>query len=247
MATDIIQGIAARQNMPTRTTEGQYSNVVTDGRGAAFVADRWPGRKNYSLYDQAARFYAATNGTPVITQANQTALVATTPFMVVTNNATEAQGTHIYFDYLELTSTTHGAGASDLWMAVRVDAQNVTRYTSGGSTLTATNTNNHVTATSNAVIKFGAITAAAASANVKNLGYHQVRQGLGAAGDKYILDFGGAPENTGLGQISTTVGRFRVPTEGVTLAPGSSALIYNFAASHSTAYTFEAQFTYWEF
>ncbi len=247
MATDNIQGLATRTTLPNRTTEGQYSLVATDGRGAMLTSDRWPGRKNYSLPDCAARYFATTNGTPIITQASQTAFVATTPFMVITNNATEAQGTHLYLDTLELTTTTHGAGATDLWMAIKVDGQGVSRYTSGGSTLTSAVTTNHVTATSNAVIKFGAITAPAASANVKNMGYHQVRQGLGAAGDKYILDFGGAPENTGVGQVSTTVGRFRVPCEGVVLAPQSACLLYNFASGHTTAYTFEVNFSYWEF
>lgn len=198
-------------------------------------------------------YFTATNptaGTGVISGV-VTSLADTTPLLLIRNNNGANSGVKIYLDWLKLQVTVVGIGHTAPHIAVKKDfGQNVNRYTSGGSTITPQpvgRTKGGVIPTSNALIYFGAITAAAAG-DARLIESFRVKGAIEVLLDTFMFDFGAPvvqPQN-GLVDNSTTIshGLFNMPP--VEIDPQEWAAIHWWGASLSTGTTFAFTLGYLE-
>ncbi len=248
---DLINCWAVGNNgLPAPTTEGAQRPIRSSNRGE-LITQPLHGMKMYPVADEGSYYKAnsPTPGTGIIDTAALTAFVATTPTAVIYNsNATVngVPGKSIYLDYMRLTVTAAGTSGTNWFQQHYIDQIN--RYTSGGSLLTAVNPNALSTATSGAVIHFGAITAPAAGANVRLVDHELGRTVIKVIGDTYLFDFGGSARASNAG----------MPTDGtlqlnkvftcapIVIGPGCSWVWYEWAASQGTAAGFEVNIGYTE-
>jgi hypothetical protein len=162
----------------------------------------------------------------------QTGYVATTPTMTIFNNGTNK----IYLDFLTLFMTVGGASLTSWRWAMYGDTTN--RYTSGGTVAAVVNRPDMSLATftaSAAVIYFGAITAAAAGANVRFLGKGIFRNAIPVVGDMYTLNFGSVEQGMSQSQDSGTnsiAQMFAAPP--VIIWPGFFWALYTWGPSMAT-------------
>jgi hypothetical protein len=200
-------------------------------------------RKAHNLADEGS-YFVTNNAQTGVAMTTTSAFSATAPFVVV-QNGNPVGGRNIYLDYINLVCTVAGTAASGLtYTGAALYIDSILRYTSGGSQLTAINSPNMgaVNAKSGATIYAGAITAAAASGNVRALsGLRVARPALSGTvatvvGDTLCFNFGGVEGGSG-GNISITAGVASIvpiPMPPVVIPPQSSALLYLFYAASGT-------------
>jgi len=124
-----------------------------------------------------------------LTGTAQTAWVATTPTMTIRNSGAAGQRS-IYMDFIQVNILTQG-GATGTHVQGGLVTDTITRYSSAGSALTAiTNAKVGDTTTSNAVIHIGAISALAASTDVRYMSRFGLKNAREAVGDQYTIKFG---------------------------------------------------------
>ena len=194
-----------------------------------------------SINDEA-NYFVANNAQTGVAMTTTTAFSATAPFLILQNNAATG-GKKIILDYAALVTTAAGSAASGLTSiqaAVYID--DIVRYSSGGTDLSAKiySPNMSVTPTSIAKVYAGAITAAAAGANVRPIaGLRILRPTVSATvadvvGETKFFTFrGGDPATQG----SITVANANiipVPMPPIEIGPQQSALIYVFYAAGGT-------------
>lgn len=197
-------------------------------------------------------YYVAVNATIstgiTIGGDTQTAWVVTTPSIVLYNGAstTSTSAKSIIPDYIKMLVTSAGTAAAAFHYAVAIDTTN--RWTSGGTAIVPTNVNGSISTATSAVLHVGAITAPAASANVRYTGRGVFRAAIPVANDQYILAFGAsdiAASNSG-DVAGTTVCNHVCHTSPVIVPPGGSLLVYTWGASMSNSPEVEFEMGYWE-
>ncbi len=189
----------------------------------------------------SANYYVAitpTGGAGIIT-GNPTALVQTTPALIVFN----AGLLNVYLLYLKLSSTVVGGGASIHNFTHSVDQGN--RLSSGGTQLTVNNTNIMSNTKSSVQATFGALTAGAATANARNLGNDFFRSGADVVGDVYEFQYG-APFGAGVGSQVATVANFVKATSAICLQPQSCYILNIWAGTFTQGITYEVQLAFAE-
>jgi hypothetical protein len=190
----------------------------------------------------SANYYVAVTATPGTGQVtgNPTSLVATTPALVVFNGGL----LNVYLLYLRLSSTVVGGGAATKNFTHQVDQGN--RFTSGGAALTINNTNIMSGSKSSVQANFGAITAPAASANVRSIGNDWFRVALAdVVGDVYEFQYGAAA-GAAVGSSPATVANFVHAAPAIVLQPQSSYLLNIWSATFSAGITFEVELGFCE-
>lgn len=209
-----------------------------------------PGVKNYNAADQGA-YYTFTNPTPGtgIISGVVTSLADTTPLLIIKNNNQQGSGVNVYLDYLKLVVSVIGVGHTVPFVALKIDrSQSVTRYSSGGSTITpAASSANASNTTGSSQVFFGALTAASAG-NAALLASHRIKGAIEVVLDSFTFDFGPCeqqPQN-GLADNTTTISHGYFPMPPVVLGPQMHALIHYWGASMSTGTTFFVNGGYWE-
>jgi hypothetical protein len=162
------------------TRLGRYGEVMTMPVTAG----------TYSIADEGQYFVAATAtpGTAYnLAGATQTAWVATTPTYTVKNNDAES-AKRLYIDFVRIVFATAGTAGTRIEGAAIID--NVTRYSSGGTALTAYNVNmDSTTASISTSIFAGAVTATAATAP-RYVCRFALKTAIAIAGDTATVNFG---------------------------------------------------------
>jgi hypothetical protein len=195
-------------------------------------------------YAEAGKYFTAMNTTPGtgIISGVTTALVNTTPYILFYNGNTVASGIRCYLDFLFLHCTVIGASESRLEATLQLDTfQGVSRYTSGGSSITPTNTNSDSGNASNVSFKAGALTVAAAGNN-KNIANYTLSTAIPLVEDQWAFDFGGSGGFHGGGNViadSASTGHHRqYAAPPVVVGPGEHFLLNTWGASMGTGVTF---------
>lgn len=174
-----------------------------------------------------------------------TAWVATTPSILIVNNDTGAAfggsaviktGTkRIALDQIWLRVTGAGAGLTTLECAIIID--DINRYASGGTDVSANSTSadDRNNPASIAKVYYGATASAADSARV--VGRAILRGAIPVVNDQYILDFGamgvGGESASAISGTAVIAQAFKIPP--LVIGAGQSALIYLWATSMSTS------------
>lgn len=221
-------------------------NQIADQNGVSYQV----GMLETGRYPRAAlgQYFRATNpsfGTG-IAAAVVTGFVATTPLMTIVNGASTG-GVSIYLDYIKLMCTAAGASSTQAHMGVVLDLTN--RYSSGGTLLTGAPVNTGASTTAQASIHFGAVTATAASANVRLLGRDIIKTQATPCwviGDEVFIKC----ENTDTPAGATNgaaANIYPAPAGPIIIAPGHSFLLYQWNANNATTPpSWEVEIAWWE-
>jgi hypothetical protein len=192
-----------------------------------------------SLADEGS-YFAAMTATPStaynLTGATQTAFVATTPTILIFNNELANSYKRYYLDTARICWVAAPTAPTAVHGCVIVDTGN--RYSSGGTALVVANVNDDDSKSSLATVYGGAITAVAASANVRYLHRFTLSSAIPAAGETYELAFGEQSLMTSA-QKGAAVGP-------VVIGPQQSALIYLWLPSQTATGTGELSLDWWE-
>jgi hypothetical protein len=190
------------------------------------------------------RYFVATNPTPgtAIAQTIQTSFLATNALCTIFNG-NAAGGARIYLDYIRLIVGTAAASATSCELAAVLDKIN--RFSSGGSAITPVCSN--LDASNNntgAVINFGAVTAAAASA-ARIVSRITVKPSIQLTKDSYVIKFG-APAGQG-STVPSAVGIIGQDAPPIVIAPQGSLVLHVWnPANSATAPTYEFELGYFE-
>ncbi len=183
-----------------------------------------------SAADTGNYFHASTNtpGTAyTLTGATQTGFVATTPTFVMTNGSASVK---VYPDYVRFNMATAGTAGTRIEAVVVIDS--AARYSSGGTALTAYNTNmNSAIASVVTPIEAGAVTATAATAP-RYVCRGVLKTAIPAAGDTYLIKFSSDSDS------GTTIQQ-AISCPAVVLGQNQSLLVYTWLPSQSAAPTGE--------
>jgi hypothetical protein len=205
------------------------------------------GKGAYGLADEGSYFMATnpTPGTGIDGIAAADGYDATEALLTVYNAASTSTDTRIYLDYLRLYSTLAPTSATDIAWVHEIDTAQ--RYSSGGSAITEVNVNGASTQTSSATIYFGAITAAAATAN-RLLGGGILRTVISVVGDIYTFDYGAANKASLCGAVmeGTTVASLTIPCCPVVLGPANTYVFQLNGTSQAAKQNHEFELGFWE-
>ena len=192
-----------------------------------------------SSYCDEGFYFVANNAQTAEAMTAASAFSATAPYLVIENGnpAPTGEGAgpskNIVVDYIRLLATAAGGATSGLsYVAFALYLDSTLRYSSGGTALTAYNSNMNSQNASAATIYAGAVTASAASANVRPLvGQASMRPAVSASvacvvGDQFLLDFGSI-EGGMAGSITVSNAEMiSIPVPPVLIGPQQSALLY---------------------
>jgi hypothetical protein len=231
------------KEMPSRNLDGSDAYARLGSRGEVMGIPLTCTK--HGLAEEGS-YYVATNATistPItLTGATCTAWVATTPTVVLVNAHTTA---NVIPDYIKFHIVGAGTAEAALHYAILLDRAN--RYTSGGTAIVPSNVNTGISTSTSSLLYVGAITAPAASANVRQVGRGLFRNAIAVANDQYILSFGASDVAASAPQLASTTSIMQTfPAPPVVVSPGSSLLVYLWGASMSAAPTAEFEMGFWE-
>lgn len=257
MATEVlIKGSVSRALAQRNVSNARDGVPVRLGPYAELVIQS-PVRKQYALAEEGS-YFLANNGQAGIATPAVAAFGATTPVCVIYNTGTpqDDQAPAICLDYIALITTAAGSFASagvNLQAAIYLDQTD--RYTSGGTDLTSliVSPNSDASKKSVAKVRFGNITAAAATGNVRALaGLRILRPVVSATvadvvGETKYLNFGGVEGSLNGSITVANANVIPIPLPPVRIGPGACALIY-FIMNGTTpaAVSFAPEFGWWE-
>jgi hypothetical protein len=259
MATEVLAKGRVSRNLPQADTDGvRDGEPVRVGRyDEQFVIPII--RKQHALVDEGSYFITTNASQTGILSSPATAWVATTPACIIYNQDSPNQPApkRINLDYINLCTTVVGSAASALvnvQMAIYTDLGN--RYTSGGTEITANIMSPSTDLPKNSLAKvyFGAITAAAATGNVKAVVPLRVVRPcvsttvVDVVGETKWFNFGGV-EGALNGSITIANANFiTVPLPAIQIGPGYCALIYIWqnVGGTNVAATYAPEIAWWE-
>lgn len=238
---DRIQGKASAV-LPTRVAQDTIYDVRVSPYGD--VMSQPVGKSRATLAEEGSYYIAvnATPGTGVAGIAAANGYDATEALCTILNAASSSKT--IVLDYIKLSVTAAGTNGTDLRWDAHLDTGS--RYTSGGSVITAANAKVGGAA-SQGTIQFGAVVAPAATADVLRIGGNELRSVIKVIGDQYTFDFGGDPvQGSGAPANGTLAANLATQCAPVILAPGKSFILTLNSASQSVAASYEFEIGYWE-
>jgi hypothetical protein len=219
--------------------------VTADGAGFAYARSNKYGELIVRDFDEEVAAIEgswgvlanATPGTGIASQASITSYDATKDILHILNGETAKR---LIIKYIKIFVGTVPGGSGTQKYEILVDTQ--TGLTSGGTALTKKRTNLAVASSlGNVTATAGALTTVAASANaIRGVYSGELRNGVGLAGDTFLLTFGRTRDMSGFLLPATTVGEQRTLPHGpLVIAPGGACRLSHYGASLSTAATFE--------
>lgn len=233
------------KEIPSRNLDGSDAYARLGSRGDVMSIPLTSTK--HGLAEEGSYFVAtnATISTPItLTGATCTAWVATTPTVVLVNGNTTG-GANVIPDYIKFQIVGAGTAEAAVQYAVLLDSTN--RYTSGGTAIVPKNANMGISTSTASLLYVGAITAPAASANVRQVGRGLFRNAIAVANDQYILSFGASDVSASASQLASTTSIMQTfPAPPVVVNPGGSLLVYLWGASMSAAPTAEFEMGFWE-
>ena len=143
-------------------------------------------------------YYVAKNptaATGLATIAAPTTISDTSPFVMIKGPTTV--GKRFFLDYLRLTCTAPGTGATKLYAVVHID--DTKADPTGGTQLVLNCVNQQIANAAESKIFAGPLVAAAASGNVRELIATLLKNAIPAAGDTYLMKFGGIDQGVSTG------------------------------------------------
>lgn len=201
------------------------------------------GKESYFTYNNP------TVGTGIALNADPTAISATEAALIVDNSANRLNGDnhHVIIDYIKLTCTAAGTGATKARLALYID--NINRYSSGGTELTGRSTSydtssSYTDRTPKGKVYFGDLTATAAS-SAKHVGTILLKSDTEAApcfvvDDSFFISHFVEPSFQQDGATNPVVSaKFKVPY--TVLGPGASLIVAPLFPSQSAASSFEIE------
>lgn len=241
-----IHGITYRQSQPGIAADGSQKQVRIDQYGSQHV------RSELQAWAEEGSYYRALgSATPMtgIAQAITTTFSATAVPLVMVNGSSTLR---IIPHYIRLTCTAAGSTTSASQFAISTDTAN--RYSSGGTDLSTFvfNANSGLgPASALSVIRFGTVTAAAASA-ARYLSQGQLKVQAApcwTVGDEILITFGD-PSNAGAaGLLSGTAATSILKNVGpVVLGGQNHSLILHLwnTANATTAPSWAPEIAWWE-
>lgn len=230
-----ITGLVGRLlSTPGLGNEGVEKYMRLDKRGDVIVVPVLSGFQGAAMEGSYYVARTATIGTGIAAGAvGQTAWVATTPSLYI-HNGESAGGKYMSLDFIKLTASVAGASLTDYQYACFVDGG--ARWTSGGTQLTnVKNANMDVAAASSATVYFGAITAPAATADVRQLARGYFHTAIPVILDQYILKFGGVSADMSMATLAGTAASITsLPCAPAVIGPGDSFLMYLWGTAMAT-------------
>jgi hypothetical protein len=151
-----------------------------------------------------------------------------------------------YLDFIEIEVVTAPTnGAKDNW-AAQLDT-GATRVSSGGTALTAVNSNMQSTRTADLAILGGAIVTGAESPSARQLGHGQNRAAIAIIGDRYMFRFGEEP-SCGDNVVATAASRHLINLPPVILGPTDQLLLglYTSDDAQTVAGVYKIRVGWWE-
>ena len=167
--------------------------------------------------------WGATNPTPGtgIAQAVQAAYSATAALAVLRNTDTRPGGSIIIPRYLRLLTTVAPASATSAQLVIAVD--DINRYSSGGSAITASPSRSDLLkSTGVGTFHFGAVVAAAASADNKIIARKTLKNAIPVVGDEFLIIFGDPSDAVSQLLTGASAQVYPVVTDPVALIPGGA-------------------------
>jgi hypothetical protein len=251
----LIRGIV-QSLLPSSNVDSTNNDVALrlDAYGGQFVQARV--RKTHALAKEGS-YFVTNNAQSGIAMTATAVFAATTPFIVIQNNATIG-GKSINLDYINLVTTAAGSAASGLTLIqATLVLDSILRYTSGGSNLTSNKVSPNMalaSAASIASIYCGAITAAAAGALARTLcGVRTVRPCVSATvadviGETKLFNFGGVEAMLNGSITVANANNVPVPMPPCIIGPQQSALLYLYYAAAGTpvAASYAPEVAWWE-
>lgn len=212
-------------------------------------------RKQHLLADEGTYFVANNAQTGIASVAAAT-FAATTPLIVIANSDAPG-GKRVYLDYITLVTTAAGGwGSAGVNTQLAIYTDSTDRYTSGGTSITANivSPNSDVaTSASVAKVRFGNITAAAATGAVRAVcGLRILRPAVSATvadvvGETKQLNFGGVEAMIAGSITVANANQIPVPLPPIILGPGTCCLIYYMMNGTSpSAASFAPEFGWFE-
>lgn len=234
--------------LPTGVADGNQAQIRTSRYGDIFGIVPLP--EGIAGAGEGT-YFKATNPTfgTGIAQSIQATWVATNAIAILRNTSASATGPTIYPSFIRLICTAAGSTTSSGNLGITIDNSN--RYSSGGSSLTPVNANMGSAVASVADVKFGAITATAASGSVRQVSRAQLKTQASPCwtiGDEVIIVFGD-PNGEGGNLSGTTTLRMAVPVGSVALpANANHSMIVHLwnTANVTTAPSWEVEMGWWE-
>lgn len=234
-------------SLPTPTPEGTALNPSrADATLAAVTAPEFGGNS----------WGAREGGYFTITNATLATAIAGHAAPVVADTDTKAllhifNGTvyHLIPDYLFLEVTAAGTGGTIQYTTIYLDNKGSTARASGGTQITAFNSNRSsgsAYSSTGLVCYFGAVATTAMASSVK-VGQQIVREVIPVVQDTVMMKFGGP--NSGAHSFLTTAGTATnhiIQQFGpIDLAPGGNLNISQIRPSQSAAASYQFEFGFW--
>jgi hypothetical protein len=241
-------GQVSRNILPGPFNDASYAPVRLGRYGEQHVQAQL-GSKLYPLADEGSYFIARnpTAGTGIADAAAQTSLSDTAPVLFLHNNAGLGSGKRVCLDFIRLEVTAAGTAGTNLRAAIKLD-QGSSRYTSGGTGLTIVNPNmdsGNVSLVDQ--LFFGALTAAAATAQARQVWQCLCRTVIPVVGDVYLFTFG-APQQPSSGMVLEGTAQLErvIACPPIEIGPQQQLTFHEWSASQSAAKSFEITMGWWE-
>lgn len=209
------------------------------------------GKPMISAAFEGAYFHASnpTPGTGIAGIAAADGYNAEETLLTLYNSSTESEGVYVCPDFIEITNTVVDTAGTTIRYDVHID--NIQRWVSGGSTLTANNCNMDSSTAAVGVCRFGALVTSVASTTVRKLAGRSLSSTDIVVDDVIRLEFGamgsGTPYQVSHLPAEATLARMWVlPQAPVVLGPGDTLLFTVNCASQSGAATWEVQVGWYE-
>lgn len=230
------------------------ANVLFPTQSAQKVASIW--NTDHGLADEGS-FFVATNpttGTGIVTTTSVVDDAATAsathaqnvPVMYIQNGyaSGDPNGRSIYLRYLRMIVTAAPTSATVWQMSIRAD--NVARYTSGGTRIVPVNINTGSSIASSAIVYFGAVvTASLPSASARLLANVQIQSTIPVVKDQWMITFGDTSMPSNI-LTASAAKNINVPCGPITIGPGWNVAIGMWGASNAGTPAWEFELGYAE-
>jgi len=248
MAADFfrVQATTRQNTAPGSTAEGSLSEGRSNRFGELYVR-AIEGNRQHALADEGS-YFVATNPTPGTAIAGISAADGyddAEALLFIRNDATAAEGTRLYLDYILLSATAAGTNGTNFSYAMDCPT-GATSYASGGSTITPVNVNRASSLTASVTMKFGAVVTTTGTTE-RIVSHGPLRSVIKLIGDKYLFTFGVGEKKDGC--AATTAGTAIVnivrACPPVVLGPSDQFCLREFAASQTVAAQYEFEMGFW--
>ena len=178
-----------------------------------------------------------TAATGLATIAAPTTISDTSPFLMIKGPTTV--GKRFFADYLRLNCTAPGTAGTKVYAVVHID--DTKADPTGGTQLALNFVNQQITNAAESKVFAGPLVAAAASGNVRELVAPLLKNAIPAAGDVYLLKFGGVDQGVSTGATLVYYGGppLIVPDNKI-------ATVHLLIPSQSAASSYEVELGGWE-